>query len=207
MKKNRFCSGLRFCILSTGKKALQGSGVDSRLLQLLRGARGRGEALDLIALRFRGAADDGKRGGLARAGEALDSLDAVGRAEHIFDHALLCPIEMLVLVGNGDGLRTRKNWLDLVLSLAHPAEDFLFGGDGFGGGELTARNALLSLDDLEFPGSQAGVKMGADLGMSDLAHAATQPIADQRTFIDNRLALEVLVAGKSERFPDTVHCS
>ena len=110
-----------------------------------------------------------------------------------------------MLVGNGDGLRTRKNWLDLVLSLAHPAENFLFGGDGFGGGELTARNALLPLDDLKFPGSQAGVKMGADLVMSDLAHTSAQPVADQGAFIDNRLALEVLVAGKGERFSDTVN--
>ena len=40
--------------------------------------------------------------------------------------------------------------------------------------------------------------------MGDLAHAATEPVADQRTFIHNRLALEVLVAGKGERFSNTV---
>jgi hypothetical protein len=90
------------------------------------------------------------------------------------------------------------------LSIAHPAEDFLLGGDGFGGGELTPRNSLLPLDNLEFPGSQAGVKMGADLVMSDLAHASAQSVADQGAFIDNGLALEVLVAGKGERFSDTV---
>ena len=28
-------------------------------------------------------------------------------------------VEMRVLVGNGDGLRTRKNRLDMVLSLTH----------------------------------------------------------------------------------------
>ena len=47
--------------------------------------------------------------------------------------------------------------------------------------------------------------MGADLGMSDLAHTAAEPVADQGAFIDNRLALEVLVAGKGERFADTVN--
>src|SRR5208282_6918640 len=99
-----------------------------------------------------------------------------------------------MLVGYGDGLRARQNRLDLVLPLPHPAENFLFRCDGFGGGELTARNAVLTLDDLKFPGSQAGVKMGADLGMCDVTHAAPQPVADQRTFINNRLALEVLVA-------------
>jgi hypothetical protein len=112
---------------------------------------------------------------------------------------------MLVLVGSADGLGTRKNWLDLVLSIAHTAEDFLLGGDGFGGGELTARNTLLPFNDLKFPGSQAGVKMGADLVMSDLAHTSAQPVADQGAFVYNRLALEVLVAGKGERFSNTVN--
>jgi hypothetical protein len=112
---------------------------------------------------------------------------------------------MLVLIGNADGLGTRKNWLDLILSIAHTAEDFLLGGDGFGGGELTARNALRAFDDLKFPGSQAGVKMGADLVMSDLTHTSAQPVADQGAFVHNRLAFEVLIAGKGERFSDTVN--
>ena len=98
---------------------MQGSGFNSCLIQLARGAGGRGEALNLIALAFRGAADGCERGRLARAGEALDSLNAVRRAENIFDHGLLCLVEMRVLVGKGDGLRTRKNWLDMVLSLTH----------------------------------------------------------------------------------------
>src|ERR1022692_2363739 len=183
-----------------GEEALQGSGLDACLVQLPCGAGGRGEALDLIALPFHGAADHCERGCLARAGEALDSLDAVRRAEHILDHALLCPVEMRVLVGNGDGLRTRKNWLDMVLSLTHPAENFLFRCNGFGGGELTARNGLGPLDDLKFSGSQPGGKLGAALGMGDLAHAAAEPVAYQRTFIHNSLALEVLVARKGERF-------
>ncbi len=134
---------------------MQGSRFNSCLIQLARGAGGRGEALNLIALPFRGAADDCERGRLARAGEALDSLNAVRRTEHIFDHALLCAVEMRVLVGNGDGLRTRKNWFDMVLSLTDSADNFMFRFDGFGGGELAARNALSSLDDLKFPGSQA----------------------------------------------------
>src|ERR1035438_1056503 len=109
-----------------------------------------------------------------------------------------------MLVGNGDGLRTRKNRLDVVLSLPHMAENFMFCCDGFGGGELTARNALIPLDDLKFAGCQAGVKIGADLGMGDLPHSATKAVADQRTFIHDSLALEVLVAGKGERFSNPV---
>ena len=189
-----FPLGIVISVLPTREKTLQCSGADTGLLQLFRGARGRGEAFDLIALRFRRAADDGERGGLARAGKTLDSLDAVGRAEDIFEHALLRVVEMFMPVGNGDRLRARKNWLDLIFPLAHPMKNFLFGGDGFGGGELTARNALLPLDNLEFPGRQSGVKMGANLGVGDVAHAAPESVADQGAFVDDRLALEVLVA-------------
>jgi hypothetical protein len=64
--------------------------------------------------------------------------------------------------------------------------------DGFGSSELTARNALRTLDDLKFAGCQSCFKVGTDLAMSDLAHAAPEPVADQGTLIDNRLALEVL---------------
>ena len=41
--------------------------------------------------------------------------------------------------------------------------------------------------------------------MSDLAHTSAQPVADQGALVYNRLALEVLVAGKGERFSDSVH--
>ena len=54
----------------------------------------------------------------------------------------------------------------------------MFRFDGFGGGELTARNALWPLDDLKFPGNQASVKIGTDLGVGDLAHTATESVAD-----------------------------
>ena len=45
-------------ICSAGEEPLQGSGFNSCLIQLSRGAGGWGEALNLIALLFRGAADD-----------------------------------------------------------------------------------------------------------------------------------------------------
>ena len=46
-----------------------------------------------------------------------------------------------MLIGKGDGLRTRKNRLDIVLSLTDSADNFVFRLDGFGGRELTSRNA------------------------------------------------------------------
>ena len=69
---------------------------------------------------------------------------------------------------------------------------------------MTARSAPRPLNDLEFPRSQAGLKIGPDLGMGNLAHSATKPIADQSTFVDNRLTLEVLVAGKGDRFSNAL---
>src|ERR1035441_8002157 len=103
----------RISIRGAGEEALQSSGLDSRLAKLACSAGGRGEALDLIALTFCGAADDCERGCLARAGKALDSLDAIRRPENILDYALLCPVEMRVPVGNADGVRSRKNRLAL----------------------------------------------------------------------------------------------
>ena len=138
---------------------------------------------------------------------AMLTMSALSQAEpkHIFNDGLLGVVEMLVLVGKGDGLRTRKHRLDLVLSFAHSAEDFLFRCNGLGGCELTAWDTLATVDDLKFPGGQTGVKVGADLSVGDLTHAAPQPVADQSTFIDNCFALEVFVARKGKRFADTVN--
>jgi len=119
------------------------------------------------------------------------------------NNRLLGLVQMRVLVGNGDGLRTRKNRLDVVLSRTHPAENLIFRFDGLGGGELTARNALRALDDLKFAQCQSGVKVGADLAVSDFPHAAPEAVADQGTLIHNGLALEVLVAGKVQRFSNS----
>jgi hypothetical protein len=77
----------------------------------------------------------------------------------------------------------------------HPADNFRFRFDGFGGGERTVRN-VRSLDNLKFSRGHAGVKIGADLGMGDHADASAKAIANQRTFIHNRLAFKVLGAGK-----------
>jgi hypothetical protein len=93
----------------------------------------------------------------------------------------------------------------MVLPLTHPVKNFVFGLYGLSSSKLTPRNAQLSLDNSKFPGTQATVKMGADLVMSDLTHTSAQPVADEGAFVYNRLALEVLVAGKGERFSDTVN--
>jgi hypothetical protein len=80
----------------------------------------------------------------------------------------------------------------------------MFRFDSLGRGELTARNTLGPLDDLKFSRSQPSVEIGANLGMGDLTLAAAKAIADQCAFIDNSLALEVLIAGKRKRFSNSV---
>ena len=83
------------------------------------------------------------------------------------------------------------------VSVTHRADNFTFRFDGFRGGVLAARNTLSSFHDLKFSGSQTSLKIGANLSMCDLTHATAEPVAGQRTFIHNGLALEVLVAGKA----------
>src|SRR3984893_584797 len=139
------------------EEALQGSRFNSCVVQLARGAGGRGETLNLIPLAFSGIADDCECGRLPRAGEALDSLNAVWRTENIFDHALLRVIEMRVLIGKGDGVWTREEWFSMVLSLTHRADNFMFRLDGFRSGEVASGNAFGSLNDLKFPGSQTSL--------------------------------------------------
>src|ERR1700731_215655 len=68
-------------VCGAGQEALQRSGFNSCLIQLSRGAGGRGEALNLIPPALRGTADGSERGRLACAGKALDTLNAVRRAE------------------------------------------------------------------------------------------------------------------------------
>src|SRR5580692_7619935 len=103
---------------------------------------------------------------------------------------------MPVLIGKGDCVRTRKNWFGMVLSLTHSPDNFIFRFDRLRGGELTARNALRSIHDSKFSGSQSSRQIGANLSVGDLTHAAAEPVADQCTLINNGLALKVLVARK-----------
>ena len=70
--------------------------------------------------------------------------------------------------------------------------------DGLGGGELAGWLALRTLDDLEFPGSEASIQVAAHLGKGDFAHAAAEAVTDQCPLIDDGLALEVLVARKGK---------
>jgi len=72
------------------------------------------------------------------------------------------------------------------------------------GRELAPGNALRPLYDLKFPRGQTSVKIGANLGVRNLPHTATEAVADQRPLIYDRLAFEILVAGKGKGFSNPV---
>ena len=87
---------------------MQGSGLNSRLAKLAGGAGGWGETLDLKPLNLGGTANDRKRRGLTRSGEALDALNAVWRTQHILNNAPLSAVKVLVLIGKCDCLRSSR---------------------------------------------------------------------------------------------------
>jgi hypothetical protein len=128
----------------------------------------------------------------------LEALYAVRGAENIFDHAFLCAIQLRVPIGNLDCFPTCDHGRKMVLPFAHATNNFLFGFDSPGGGEMTARNGLRPVDGLKFTGSHAGREIHAYLAVSDLAHAAAQRITDDCPFIDNGLPFKVLVAGECD---------
>src|SRR6185437_676236 len=55
------------CGLAAGKKALQGVGIDACVAELSSCTRGRGEALDRVAIPFRSFAHSGQTGGFPNA--------------------------------------------------------------------------------------------------------------------------------------------
>ena len=57
---------------------------------------------------------------------------------------------------------------------------------------------------LEFAGGKPGIEVGANLGVGDLAHAAAQRVANDCSLVHDGFALEVLIAGKGDRFPDAL---
>src|SRR4029079_5676849 len=77
----------RVGVSATGKEALQGFGMDTRVAELPGGARGRGEALDQVAIPLRSFTHLCQTGGLADARATLQSMDLVARRKYLFDGA------------------------------------------------------------------------------------------------------------------------
>ena len=95
--------GAARCLGGARKKPCRVPASNSGLAELASRSGGGREALHLVALRFGGAANV-ERSVVLPAGEALDALDAVGRAKDILNDGFLRAIEMGVPVGDRDGL-------------------------------------------------------------------------------------------------------
>src|SRR5919109_2734416 len=135
--------------------------MNTRPFQLLGCAGGRGETFDLITLRFGRGANDRKRSRLTGPCDTLDSLDTIPRTQNIFNRALLVNIQVLVSVCDGDSTLSRTKWFEVVLALTHPPQDFMLGGNRFGGCEEATSLMRASLEADKFVFLMAQFQVGA----------------------------------------------
>src|SRR3954469_21281055 len=80
---------------------LQRARFDTSLGELVRRARGRREAFDLVAFAFGGIANRCQRRCLARAGGTFERRDLVSTGENVIDRGALTLIEVVVVAGDG----------------------------------------------------------------------------------------------------------
>src|SRR5580658_7648530 len=86
----------------TGEETLQSARFNAGLTELPCGTGSRREAVDFVAVHLHGSAYRGQGRGFACTCKSLNTLDTVGRAEYIFDHALLCAIQVRMPIGDLD---------------------------------------------------------------------------------------------------------
>src|SRR5882757_6031137 len=75
--------------------------------------------------------------------------------------------------------------------------------NGLGRGELTTGHGR-PFHLVKFSRGNAGVKIAANLGISDVTHATSESVTNQCSLIDDCLSLKILVARKGKRFPHAV---
>ena len=93
----------------------------------------------------------------------------------------------------------------MITPVVGSTHNLILGLDGLGSSKLASRLALGTLDDLKFTGREAGIQVAAHLGVGDFSHAATETVADQGTLIYHGFALEVFVAGESNRLASAIN--
>ena len=187
-------------ILTTGKEALKGRGVDSGLAKLPCCLGGRGKSFDDIAAGFRTFADGLEGRGLAGAGQSLQAVDAVGRVENFLDDPTLGVVQKGSCVGLFSRPLRSHHRLDGVPPLQNIADVGAFGGDGFGRGEAASGVVLHALDEAELSRLPAPIELRSDVPIRCLAHAATESVPENRPLVGDSLALEDAVAGERDGF-------
>jgi hypothetical protein len=129
-------------------------------------------------------------------------MNTVRRPEHILDNILLRRVEVRMLIGNSGRLPTRKYWSQLFPPIMHSANNLSFFVDSSCCCEQTIWEAWCALDCLKLARHCPALKVGANLQVSDLTHAAAESIADEQAFVYNGLTFKVPVARKSDRLPN-----
>ncbi len=79
----------------------------------------------------------------------------------------------------------------------------MLGGNSLGRCEL-ATGHVRPFYCLEFSGCNSSIQIAANLRIGDVAHAASESITNQGPLVYDGLALEILVARKSQRFPNPI---
>ena len=91
----------------------------------------------------------------------------------------------------------------MVPARAYTANDLVFSRDGLGSCKLTTWHGR-PFHSLKFSRGNPGIKVAANLGIGDGAHAAPESVTNQCPLIDDCLPLKILVARKGKRFPCAV---
>lgn len=142
------------------------------------GAGGWGEALNRIAAFLRAFTDIFQGTGLPGTGPSLQTVDAVGGVEYLFDGEALRGIELRAGVGLLPRTLCRHHGRNGVAACEDMGDVGALGGDGFGCGEAAPGGILGSVDGTEVPMLPACVELCAHIGVGGLPHAATQRIAE-----------------------------
>src|ERR1035441_4181933 len=182
------------------KKALQSTSDEASVAQLSGGAVGWGEALDRVTAALCALTNRVQGGGLAGPGESLQTVDTVAAGQHFLDGSALCWIQEFAGGRVSRGRFFRHDQLNGVLAALHVADGRKLRRNGLAGGELPSRLVLLPWRDFELAAAMPLVEVVAYLAVSEVAHAAPQGVAHDRTFIGNGLSLEAAVLGKGYGF-------
>ncbi len=177
--------------LAANQKTLESVRAYSRLPQCPRRFGRWGEAFNRVAAALGSFADGLKRGGLTGSGQSLQSVDAVGRGQYLFDHLALGWIQERSCGSLGGRLLGVHDRRESVLAPHHMGYVCPLLGDGLGGSEASSGVMFLAFRLEEVALASAAVKLRANLSVGSVPHAPAQCVTQDCPLVIDRLALEV----------------
>jgi hypothetical protein len=186
-------------VLAEAEEPLQRVRGDARVAELARGAGGRGEALDHIAVPLRTLPNAFERTCLSTSGPALQTLYTVTGSEYLFDGVALRGVEMRASLRERNSLLDRHELRGAPSPIQYRLDDFFLGLDHLGSCQLARCIVLFARNELELAGSNARLEARANLRVGRFSHAAPHRIDKQGPLILNSFALETTVARERQR--------